>query len=176
MKETNLKDELYLKYESGCRGEYPYKSRLHCLYNRTASPFLILAPLKMEEISFDPYMVLYHDVLYEDEVVVIQSHAKSSLFRAKVFDENTQSSVSSDFRTGKVAWLDERNEIFIRINERIKDMTGFDLEGSDNLQVVNYGLGGHYDPHYDFFPVIPVSSSTFVIMISVRQHMFFSDA
>lgn len=29
-------------------------------------------------------------------------------------------------------------------------MTGLNTETAEELQVVNYGVGGHYDPHYDF--------------------------
>lgn len=33
-------------------------------------------------------------------------------------------------------------------------MTGLNQETSEELQVVNYGIGGHYEPHYDFARVI----------------------
>ena len=37
-----------------------------------------------------------------------------------------------------------------RVDRRIEDVTGLTMETAEQLQVVNYGIGGHYEPHYDF--------------------------
>lgn len=29
-------------------------------------------------------------------------------------------------------------------------MTGLTMSTAEELQVVNYGIGGHYEPHFDF--------------------------
>lgn len=145
-------------FERGCRGQFPIKSQLHCLYNSTNSPFLRLAPLKMELVGLDPYMVLYHDVISPSEILELQSLAVPSLKRATVFQHATGRNSVVKTRTSKVTWLpDTFNELTARLNKRISDMTGFDLYGSEMLQVMNYGLGGHYDKHYDFFNSSTVS-------------------
>jgi len=33
---------------------------------------------------------------------------------------------------------------------RVAMVTGLNMETSEELQVANYGIGGHYEPHFDF--------------------------
>lgn len=54
-------------------------------------------------------------------------------------------------RTSKAAFIDEKHPFAHKINQRTIDMTKLNLHNSELLQVVNYGIGGHYDPHFDFF-------------------------
>ncbi|ALC47609.1 PH4alphaPV, partial [Drosophila busckii] len=139
-------------YELGCRGGYPSKSNLYCFYNHTTSAFLRLAPIKMELLALDPYMVLYHDIVTSKEIQELQYYAVPNLMRATVFDAKTGRNNVVKTRTSKVTWLpDAHSELTRRLNRRITDMTGFDMYGSEMLQVMNYGLGGHYDKHFDYF-------------------------
>lgn len=49
------------------------------------------------------------------------------------------------------AWLrNELDEVAARINKRIERLTHLAVETAEELQVVNYGIGGHYEPHFDF--------------------------
>lgn len=49
------------------------------------------------------------------------------------------------------AWLPHSmTEITDQISQRIRAVTGLSLETAEDLQVGNYGLGGHYAPHFDF--------------------------
>lgn len=147
-------------YERGCRGQYPQNYKLHCVYNNTNSAFLRLAPLKMELISLDPYLVLYHDVITPSEISELQRLAVPGLKRATVYNEIKGHNIVAKTRTSKVTWLlDTLNQLTIRLNRRIADMTGFDMYGSEMLQVMNYGLGGHYDKHFDYFNSSIVSKS-----------------
>lgn len=145
-------------YERACRGEFYKPSRLHCVYNQTNSPFLTLAPLKTEVLGLDPYMVLFHDVISPSEISQLQNMAVSELKRATVVNRETGKNNVARVRTSKVAWFpDITNELTKRLNRRIADMTRFDLFGSEMLQVMNYGLGGHYDKHFDYFNSTVVS-------------------
>lgn len=67
-------------YEKLCRGEVqmdPKESaQLKCRYVTNKSPFLTIAPLKLEEAKMKPYIVIYHDVIYDREIEEIKQMAK----------------------------------------------------------------------------------------------------
>lgn len=140
-------------YERCCRGEFSNQpSRLHCLYNTTTTAFLKIAPLKMEILNLDPYIILYHDVISDTEIAKFKAMATPVLKRAKVFDKINKTEVLVNRRTSKLSAFDENtNDVTKRVNARVIDMSGFDLKGAEKLQVMNYGLGGHYYPHYDAY-------------------------
>lgn len=52
------------------------------------------------------------------------------------------------------AWLrDEDHEAVRRASQRVNAITGLTTDTAEELQVVNYGIGGHYEPHFDFATV-----------------------
>lgn len=59
-----------------------------------------------------------------------------------------------DYRISKSAWFrDGKHKVIADITNRVRDMSGFSMKSAENLQVVNYGIGGFYDTHYDYAPV-----------------------
>lgn len=55
------------------------------------------------------------------------------------------------YRISKSAWLKDVDDDVVRtIGLRVEDMTGLTVSTAEDLQVVNYGIGGHYEPHFDF--------------------------
>lgn len=44
------------------------EANLRCRYTTNNVPFLRIAPLKLEEISLDPYIVVYRKVLSDKEI------------------------------------------------------------------------------------------------------------
>ncbi|CAJ0570910.1 unnamed protein product, partial [Mesorhabditis spiculigera] len=77
--------------------------------------------------------------------------AKPKLKRATVQNAITGELEHASYRISKSAWLKEHeHEVVARVNRRIGDMTNLNQDTSEDLQIANYGLGGHYDPHYDF--------------------------
>lgn len=57
----------------------------------------------------------------------------------------------ANYRISKSGWLkDEEHKSVRDISRRVEDMTGLTVSTAEELQVVNYGIGGHYEPHFDF--------------------------
>lgn len=66
------------------------------------------------------------------------------------------------------AWLkDSAGSIFEKLDQRISLITGLNVKhpSGEYLQVVNYGIGGHYEPHFDHATVSlkPACKLTFVL-------------
>lgn len=43
-------------------------SKLHCRYVSNNIGYFMIGPLKLEEVSLDPFIVVYHNVLYDKEI------------------------------------------------------------------------------------------------------------
>ncbi|CAG2198607.1 P4HA [Mytilus edulis] len=89
----------------------------------------------------------------EGDTVLIRNEVKKNKL-TPIFDPRPQTVIKkkdNSILTMINAWLDDRDHLVVdRVQNRIKAVTGLDLDSADALQVANYGIGGHYDPHYDF--------------------------
>lgn len=142
-------------YEMLCRNEInpgvKVLSKLKCRYATNNLPFLSIAPFKLEEASLKPYIVIYHDVMYDSEIELAKIMAKPRFRRATVQNHKTGALETANYRISKSAWLKDEEHDFIRtVAQRVEDMTGLTTSTAEELQVVNYGIGGHYEPHFDF--------------------------
>lgn len=128
-------------------------SEFYCHYATENNAFLKIAPVKVEIINpSNPYLVVFHDIVTDNEILTLKSLAKPKLQRAFVYDPNSKASKPSSHRTSKFAWFDDNdNEVFPRLTQRLEDMTGLNLDTSEGFQIMNYGIGGHYATHNDYF-------------------------
>uniref|UniRef100_A0A8C1TQM6 procollagen-proline 4-dioxygenase n=1 Tax=Cyprinus carpio TaxID=7962 RepID=A0A8C1TQM6_CYPCA len=163
------------KYEKLCRGEgvklTPRRqSRLFCRYfDNNRNPRLLLAPVKQEDEWDRPRIVRYHDIISDSEITTVKELAKPRLRRATisnpvtgvletapyrittVHDPNTGKLTTAHYRVSKIAWLSGYEHSTIeKINQRIEDVTDLEMDTAEELQVANYGVGGQYEPHFDF--------------------------
>lgn len=137
------------------------------------SAFSKLARIKIEEVNLNPDIFIYHSVIYDKEIEIIKALAESLVWKyffvynylfnnsnvynqiqtAQVYDEFTGLLRSSNSRVAKSVFISDDKHKYLRdISARIEDMTGIKTKTAEPLQILNYGMGGHYDPHVDFFP------------------------
>ncbi|XP_053612410.1 prolyl 4-hydroxylase subunit alpha-1 isoform X2 [Plodia interpunctella] len=145
----------HMRYESLCRGEMElppdYSKTLFCRYMTENHPFLKLAPIKMEYVYRQPDVIVFHEVLSDSEIEFIKAKSLPRFKRAVVHDPKTGNLVPAQYRISKSAWLrDEESPLIAAVSRRVADFTGLSMYSAEDLQVVNYGIGGHYAPHYDF--------------------------
>ncbi|CAL8254875.1 unnamed protein product [Lota lota] len=144
-------------YEKLCRGEgirmTPRRqSRLFCrYYDNNRNPMYLLSPVKQEDEWDRPYIVRYHDIISHSEIEKVKGLAKPRLRRATVHDPLTGKLTTARYRVSKSAWLTGYDDPLIdKINQRIEDLTGLEMDTAEEMQVANYGVGGQYEPHFDF--------------------------
>ncbi len=144
-------------YEEFCREGQPIPRNQHyklmCFfYTKSNDPQLILRPAKIEIAYLNPKIFILRGLVSETEILRLQELGGPKLNRATVFDSNGKM-VYSNIRTSKSAWLDEHEDELghiSRINRRLEALTNLDMSTAELLQVCNYGIGGHYDPHFDY--------------------------
>ncbi|XP_064838335.1 prolyl 4-hydroxylase subunit alpha-2 isoform X1 [Oncorhynchus masou masou] len=144
-------------YEALCRGEgvkmtTERRSRLYCRYHDgNRNPRLLLQPMKEEDEWDSPHIVRYLNALSDQEIEKIKELAKPRLARATVRDPITGILTTANYRVSKSAWLEgEEDPVIERVNQRIEDITGLTTQTAELLQIANYGVGGQYEPHFDF--------------------------
>ena len=90
----------------------------------------------------------YYDVYSKGEcdsyINIAKKHLADSLL---IEGDNKNGRVSrsafySDTDPKAQAWMD-------KINSRIEAMNAKKMSSDDEIQIANYGIGGHYFPHYD---------------------------
>ncbi|XP_042909593.1 prolyl 4-hydroxylase subunit alpha-1 [Parasteatoda tepidariorum] len=154
--------EMLNAYENLCRGEtvqanlqtQEVKSKLHCYYETNKNGYFLLGPIKVEVLSFDPRIVVFHEVITEREINLTKAIATPLLARAVVQDTITgQIEVTNDRISKSCTLEDYEHKVIARINRRIQDVTGISIRTAEPIHIINYGIGGHYDPHFDFAQV-----------------------
>ncbi|XP_054650246.1 prolyl 4-hydroxylase subunit alpha-3 isoform X3 [Dunckerocampus dactyliophorus] len=138
-------------YERLCQTQGSQQNpRLFCDYFTNGSPALMLMPVRREVLSLRPYVVLYHDFITDAESEDIKKLAQQGLRRSVVAAGETQA--TADYRISKSAWLKGSAHSMVgKLDRRISVLTGLNVTHpfGEHLQVVNYGIGGHYEPHFD---------------------------
>lgn len=112
-----------------------------------------LGPFKYETLNAKPDVGLIHDMFDETELERVKSQSRGRMKTTPYMQKGSAKDYSTS-RTSKVFYL---NEIYVQdamtLSKRIQLATKFKLKddkyGSENYQVMNYGMGGRISGHVD---------------------------
>jgi prolyl 4-hydroxylase len=99
-------------------------------------------------INEEPPVYLFEDFLSADECEHLVELARPHMRRAVV--SGGDQGMESDGRTGGVHWIPHRQTAVTQsISQRMAELVGLPLVNAESIQVINYGAGQEYKPHYD---------------------------
>ena len=108
--------------------------------------FLIILLVYLLPTYHNP--VIIENFLSENERIHIKQEAKSKL-QASTVDKDRR--VDEQIRKSETAWLSTEDPIIRSVVERCISRTDRPIENCEQLQVLRYKEGGHYNPHQDVF-------------------------
>lgn len=99
-----------------------------------------------------PEVVVYDSFLSDDECDALIEFAKTRMEASKVISNDDGSSIFNEGRTSQNAFFQRGESELIRtIENRISKLLNIPVDHGEGLQVLNYGVGKQYKPHYDYF-------------------------
>jgi prolyl 4-hydroxylase len=139
----------------------------HAKDNHLPAPKLVPEPLLVDAPSviragdrdvrimmamLNPRVVVFADLLSEDECDEIVAHARSRMKRSETVDTKTGGSEVNAARTSDGMFFNRGETAVIqRLEARIAELLNWPLENGEGIQVLHYRPGAEYKPHYDYF-------------------------
>ncbi|MEE4660896.1 MAG: 2OG-Fe(II) oxygenase [Halieaceae bacterium] len=99
-------------------------------------------------IAEEPPVYLFDDFLSAAECDHLVALASPNQTRSLV--SGGEAGIESDGRTGGVHWVaHDTSAITLSLSQRLSRLVGLPLEQAESIQVISYGPGQEYRPHYD---------------------------
>ena len=99
-----------------------------------------------------PRVVVLGGLLSEEECDAMIELARPKLTRSTTVDPDSGGDMVHAARTSHgTSFVRGENAMCARIEARIARLLDWPLENGEGLQVLNYGPGAQYEPHYDYF-------------------------
>lgn len=100
------------------------------------------------QIGEAPLVYLFEDFLSAEECAHLIEISEPHMSRSLV--SGGDQGVESDGRTGSVHWVPHGETPTTQsIARRTAELVGLPLENAESIQVISYGAGQEYKPHYD---------------------------
>ena len=101
---------------------------------------------------FNPRVIVFSNLLSAEECDEMIALASARLARSETVQTATGSSEVNEARTSQGMFFERgENPVCARLEARIAALTSWPLENGEGLQILRYGPGAEYKPHYDYF-------------------------
>ena len=99
-----------------------------------------------------PRVVVFADLVSDDECAELIALARTRLARSETVETATGSNAVNPARTSDgMFFLPAEFPVCARLEQRIAALLDWPLENGEGLQILRYGPGTQYQPHYDYF-------------------------
>lgn len=100
----------------------------------------------------DPRIIVFGSLLGDDECDELVALARDRMTRSATFNLETGLDEVHEARTSEGTFFHRgANALCERIESRIAALLGWPVDRGEGLQVLRYGPGAEYKPHYDYF-------------------------
>ena len=110
-----------------------------------------------------PRIIVFGNVLDEDECRALIDASRPKLARSETVNRASGGTELNEARTSDGTYFfHDASELLERINRRLAHLTRWPLANGEPLQILHYGVGAEYQPHYDYF--CPEDSGTAALL------------
>lgn len=104
------------------------------------------------QVMYDPRVVVFGDVLSDEECDALIELAKPRLARSLTVQTKTGGEeVNADRTSNGMFFQRGENPLVSRLEERIARLVNWPVENGEGMQILHYTPGTEYKPHYDYF-------------------------
>lgn len=99
-----------------------------------------------------PRIVVFGSLLKEDECDALIEASRHQLQRSETVDRASGGTQLNEARTSEGTYFfHDASPLLETLNRRIARVTRWPLAHGEPLQILHYGVGAEYQPHYDYF-------------------------
>ncbi|GAA5184845.1 2OG-Fe(II) oxygenase [Niveibacterium umoris] len=100
-----------------------------------------------------PQVVVFDKVLTDEECATLIARCRARMNRSTIIDPNSGAEqVIAERTSSGAAFARCEDELIERIERRLAALMAWPLENGEGMQVLRYGVGAQYTPHFDYFP------------------------
>jgi prolyl 4-hydroxylase len=99
-----------------------------------------------------PRIIVFGNVLSDDECRELIAASRPKLARSETVNRASGETELNEARTSDGTYFfHDASPLLERINRRLAQLTRWPLANGEPLQILRYGVGAEYQPHYDYF-------------------------